>query len=316
MNLALADGSLLDNVRNAVVRVTAQQHGEPFEHYAVNLVKIANLTIHSIESDPITVSRLPEDILADRVFDVLLHVQLEGSAEITQDEKTFVLREKALAIVPGGIPYSVNYPEKGSKIILRIPYRVFHERVLGREVRDFGATVFGNDGLVPIVISLLKSLTLEDDSSLSDIEQFTLAESFLSLIGSVIRSRTKTGVKENKKSQGARLCRILSYLEENFSDHQLTPSRIADANFVSVRHLHGLFQQCGTTVSKWIWDRRLKAGREDLLDTLKASMTICEIAYSRGFNDSAHFSRAFKDRFGLSPGKLRAKAHSGAVIED
>lgn len=315
MGMALVESPLLDNVRNAVVRVTAQQHGEPFEHYAVNRIKISNLTVHSIESDPVTVSRLAEDILADRIFDVLLHIQLEGTAEITQDGRTFTLRENGLAIVHSGVPYSVNYPDKGRKIILRIPYRVFHERLLGREVRDFGAAAFGSDGLVPIVVSLLKSLTLEGESELTDIEQFTLAESFLSLIGSVIRSRSKSGARENEKNQGARLCRILSYLEENFSDHQLTPTRIAQANFVSVRHLHGLFQQCGTTVSKWIWDRRLRAGREDLLDPSKASLTICEIAYGRGFNDSAHFSRAFKDRFGISPGQLRTKARSGALIE-
>ncbi|MBK6401297.1 MAG: helix-turn-helix transcriptional regulator [Rhodocyclaceae bacterium] len=93
----------------------------------------------------------------------------------------------------------------------------------------------------------------------------------------------------------------------------MTPTRIAEANFISVRHLHGLFQQCGTTVSKWIWDRRLKAGREDLLDSAMSTLTICEIAYRRGFNDSAHFSRAFKERFGLSPGSLRVKG--GATAE-
>ena len=315
MKMALAEGPLLNSVCNAVVRVSVQQHVEPFEHYVVNHVKIANLTIHSIESDPITVCRVAEDILADSVFDVLLHVQLEGTAEITQDGKTLILKENSLAIVPGGVPYSVNYPEKGHKLILRIPYRVFHERLLGREVRDFGATVYGADGLVPIVISLLKSLTMEKEGGLTDIEQFTLADSFLSLIGAVVRSRSKTGLKENEKNQSARLCRILSYLEEHFSDHQLTPTLIADANYVSVRHLHGLFQQCGTTVSKWIWSRRLKAGREDLLDSAKASLTICEIAYSRGFNDSAHFSRAFKDRFGLSPGQLRSKARDVAGFE-
>jgi AraC-like DNA-binding protein len=44
-----------------------------------------------------------------------------------------------------------------------------------------------------------------------------------------------------------------------------------------------------------------------------ASLTICEIAYRRGFNDSAHFSRSFKDRFGLSPGLLRAKGRDGEL---
>lgn len=309
------DGPRLNDVSNSVVRVLAQQHAEPFEHYAVNLVKIASLTIHCIESDPVTVCRRDEDILADHIFDLLLHVQLEGTAVITQGDKTFTLKKDALAIVPGGIPYSVNYPEKGRKIILRIPHRVFHERVLGREVRDFDATVFSNGGLVPVVVNLLKSLTLEEKGDLTDIEQFTLADSFLALVGAVVRSRAKCGSKDHEKSQSARLCRILSYLEENFSDHELTPTKIADANFISVRHLHGLFQQCGTTVSKWIWDRRLKAGREDLIDASMASLTICEIAYRRGFNDSAHFSRAFKERFGLSPGHLRTKARNGEAID-
>jgi AraC-like DNA-binding protein len=313
MEVALAESSLLNNVCNAVVRVTARQHAEPFEHYAVNLNKIANLTIYNIESDPVTVSRLPEDILADRVFDVLMHVQLEGTARIAQDGKNFILKENALAIVPGGVPYCVNYPERGSKIILRIPYRVFHERLLGREVHDFGATLF-DGGLVPVIISLLKSLTDGRNSKLADIDQFILAESFLSMIGSVVRLRRKSGARENEKSQSARLCRILSYIEENFSNHELTPARIAEANFVSIRHLHGLFQQRGTTVSKWLWDRRLRAGREDLLDTRKASMSICEIAFSRGFNDSAHFSRSFKDRFGVSPREFRTKAGGGASV--
>jgi AraC-like DNA-binding protein len=315
MGMALAENPLLNDVRNAVMRVSAQQHDQPFEYYSVKQDKIANLTIYSIKSDPVTVSRLPEDILADRVFDVLVHVQLEGTAIITQDGKSFILKEKALAIVPGGIPYSVTYPERGSKIILRIPYRVFHERLIGREVRDFGATQL-EGGLVPIIISLLTSLTLGEKSRLTDIDQFMLAESFLSMIGSVICLRRKLGLKDNEKNHSARLCRILSYIEEHFSDHELTPSRIAKANFVSIRHLHGLFQQRGTTVSKWLWNRRLGAGREDLLDASKASMTICEIAYSRGFNDSAHFSRAFKDRFGVSPREFRTKASLGIPMND
>jgi len=30
-----------------------------------------------------------------------------------------------------------------------------------------------------------------------------------------------------------------------------------------------------------------------------------EIAYGRGFNDAAHFSRAFRERFGCSPREWR-----------
>jgi len=34
-------------------------------------------------------------------------------------------------------------------------------------------------------------------------------------------------------------------------------------------------------------------------------MRVSEIAYRRGFNDPAHFSRAFKSRFDIPPSKLR-----------
>ncbi len=75
-----------------------------------------------------------------------------------------------------------------------------------------------------------------------------------------------------------------------------------------MRYLHSLFQQAGLTVSKWIWGRRLKATREDLLDASMAHMRVSEISYPRGFNDPAHFSRAFKSRFDISPSKLRQVA--------
>ena len=309
--LGVTHPSLLGDVSNAVIRVQAQRHAEAFDHYAVRRIRLSTLTIHSIESDPVSISRRDEDILEDRIFDVLLHVQIQGSAEITQGTRTFNLGPGAVAIVPGGIPYHVCYPEKGCKIILRIPHRVFHERVLGREVRDFGATVFSGNGLVPVIIDLLKSMTLEKEGDLSEVEQFTLAESFLALVGAVVRSRSTPGPKDGEKQRSARLCRILSYLEENFSDHELTPARVAEANLVSLRHLHGLFKESGTTISKWIWERRLRAGREDLLDPKLAELTICDIAFRRGFSDSAHFSRAFKERFGISPGQLRAKGRTG-----
>lgn len=101
------------------------------------------------------------------------------------------------------------------------------------------------------------------------------------------------------------MSRILSYLEENYTNHDLTPARVAEANAVSTRHLHNLFQHSGTTVTRWIWERRLKAAREDLLNPSMADKSITEIAYQRGFNDSAHFSRTFKSRFEISPSHLR-----------
>jgi len=54
--------------------------------------------------------------------------------------------------------------------------------------------------------------------------------------------------------------------------------------------------------------RRLDATRRDLCDPALAARSISEIAFAWGFNDAAHFSRAFRARFGRSPRELRAGA--------
>ena len=46
--------------------------------------------------------------------------------------------------------------------------------------------------------------------------------------------------------------------------------------------------------------------RDSLCDPALAARSISEIAVAWGFNDAAHFSRAFRARFGRSPRELRA----------
>ena len=143
-----------------------------------------------------------------------------------------------------------------------------------------------------------------------------MAEVTLNLIAAVVHSHTGLDENQQGSSQVARMSRILSYMEEHYADHDLTPARVAKANTVSTRHLHNLFQHSGMTVTKWIWERRLKAAREDLLNPVLAEESITEIAYKRGFNDSAHFSRAFKARFTISPSQLRKKSRQASAQEN
>jgi len=57
-----------------------------------------------------------------------------------------------------------------------------------------------------------------------------------------------------------------------------------------------------TTPGRWILDRRLKHA-QILRNTTEKS--ISEIAFESGFENISHFSKAFKDCFGISPSKYR-----------
>ena len=298
--------SLLDTASSAIFQILPQPHSDRFEHYSITSHKLAKLSIYLSESDPFTVHRRSQDIEDDSAFDFLVVVPLQGTAEIEQEKSSFFVDSDALAIIPGGLPYRLSFPQAGKRLLLRIPFQVFHERVLGRQIRDFGVHVFSGAGLIQIAIDLLKSLVIQA-GNMTETERYTVAEVTLELMAAVLRSDTAIGRNGDSSAQAARMTRILSYLEENYTRHDLTPAAVARANAVSTRHLHNLFQHSDATVTKWIWERRLKAARDDILNPAMAGKSITEIAFGNGFNDSAHFSRSFKSRFDLSPSQLRKK---------
>jgi AraC-like DNA-binding protein len=306
--------TLLETASSAIFQILPQPHSDRFEHYSITSHRLAKLSLYLSESDPFTVHRRSEDIEDDSAFDFLVVVQLQGSAEIEQEKASFTVDPDSLAIIPGGLPYRLSFPQAGKRLLLRIPLQVFHERVLGRQIRDFGVHVFSGAGLVQITVDLLKSLVMQA-GDMTETERYTVAEVTLELMAAVLRSEAGAGQDQQGSVQAARMTRILSYLEENFTRHDLTPAKVAEANSVSIRHLHNLFQHSDATVTKWIWERRLKAARDNLLNPAMADRSITEIAFDAGFNDSAHFSRTFKARFDISPSQLRRKVQQEAGSE-
>jgi AraC-like DNA-binding protein len=49
----------------------------------------------------------------------------------------------------------------------------------------------------------------------------------------------------------------------------------------------------------------LNACKEALTDPAYNRQRISEIAFRRGFNSTSHFCRAFKEKYGASPGEVR-----------
>lgn len=100
--------------------------------------------------------------------------------------------------------------------------------------------------------------------------------------------------------------RILRFLRENLRNHELDAGMVAAGVSLSTRYVYELFEDEGRPLMRWIWNSRLDRCRADLATPALASRSIGEIAFYWGFNDVAHFSRAFRQRFSQSPREFRA----------
>jgi AraC-like DNA-binding protein len=106
------------------------------------------------------------------------------------------------------------------------------------------------------------------------------------------------------------LSRVEQFIEDHLPEPTMGPTEIANAVGISVRHLHRLFLQKDSTVAEYIRERRLERCQTDLCDPRFSDRNITEISFFWGFSDSAHFSRCFKQRFGVSPRLFRNRPYS------
>ncbi|KUO17576.1 helix-turn-helix transcriptional regulator [Streptomyces dysideae] len=102
------------------------------------------------------------------------------------------------------------------------------------------------------------------------------------------------------------LTRITDFIEAHLTDPDLSPKSIALAHHISVRYLHKLFQNEGTTVGQWVRQRRLSLSRQELGRTSNQRLTVAAVAHRLGFISPSHFSRVFRDAYGMSPSEWQA----------
>ncbi|MFF4256824.1 helix-turn-helix domain-containing protein [Streptomyces sp. NPDC001663] len=115
-------------------------------------------------------------------------------------------------------------------------------------------------------------------------------------------------------AQSPLLSRILGFIDRHLADPGLSPEVIASAHRISVRYLHKLFQDEGTTVGRWIQRRRLEECRRDLMHRIRRQQTIAAVAGRWGFLSATHFSRVFRAAYGMSPSQWRDSAGRGGDV--
>jgi AraC-like DNA-binding protein len=270
--------------------------------------KVAGLELTRFSSTPVSFAKFPVVSASSPDRSCIVITQLEGVRRYYQEGTRTVLQPGDTTLLDSGRPWSSDCAGRCSRLYLRVPIWMMQDRLrvatlptLPRisPVSRMGATLF----------RLITSLFREAEGFTPD--EGTLAlNAYLGMLASCLDSASPLRSVSRPDRLGER---IEGFIQDNLADPTLGPAAIAEAVGISVRHLHRLFSARGRRVSDWIREQRLERCSADFVDRRSSEKSITEIAFSWGFSDSAHFSRCFKLRFGVSPRKFRLRVASGGA---
>ncbi len=126
------------------------------------------------------------------------------------------------------------------------------------------------------------------------------------VIAGVCRSLRREDPTEGRGVRAARLQRVRALLDKEFANPLLNAARVARTLGVTERYVQKLVEQDGATFSALLMERRLQEAFRMLRDPANMRLSVQEIGWAAGFSDASHFTRAFRRRFGETPGGVRA----------
>lgn len=100
------------------------------------------------------------------------------------------------------------------------------------------------------------------------------------------------------------LIRVKTCIEQHLRNPELDATMIAGKVGMSPRYINSLFAAGDTSLMRCVLQRRLECCHRELSATGNSSIRVSEVAFRYGFNESSHFSRVFKQRYGITPRQL------------
>ncbi len=253
-----------------------------------------------------TVHRRPDDLTLAGDASFLLTLQLAGTKQLTQDGRSATIRAGEFALYDSERPLTLDVSDGYRSVNVR-----FRKATVGaHDAEAFSHLVarkFSTDhGIAPVVWSAILSL-----GSLAPGHQsagILVAGNVLDMTAAMLRAHTGSTGPLERDDRIRRRQAVLAHIDDRLSDPDLRVDTIAAACFVSVRHLHALFDDTGHTVTGWIRHRRVEACKRDLANPAARSVPVAAIGARWGLGGPSHFGQVFKNSTGLTPAEFRRQA--------
>jgi AraC-like DNA-binding protein len=273
---------------------------------AVSQSAVGPATFTNVDSCAQRVFRTPSRIARASEDYVLLALGNSGVNGVYQDGREAIVSGGQCAIYDTTRPYELRFDDSFSQTILQMPRKQLQQRIGAFDTLT--ATTFSSDrpleGLVYEFLTRMSRTIEYVDSATAT----RLLDQGLDLIAMAFAGRMHDRSPDRSFHRSTLLYRLKNYILTHLSDPELSMSQVAAAIGISPRYASDLMADEQSSFRSYVQMQRLERCKRDLSDPAHSARHVSDIAFAWGFNDLAHFSRIFKQRFGVSPREWRERS--------
>ena len=273
----------------------------------ISVWSLGAITVSRIKSTALTYRRRPEQIVAQLDSHHLVTVPLQSDLHFRHRGGTLRCRPGGFLTERGDQPYELHQPAANELLVVKLPDTAL-QTALPRGKVFANRSIGAETGVAGLFVDLVRALPARIET-IEQSSRATVSRHLLELLALALGDGEQALESGETSVRRAHLHRIKRVIREHLFDPDLSPPLIARQCGISLRYLHKLFSDPGSSVGQWVRDQRLMAADEALRDP-HCRDTIATIAYRCGFSDQAQFSRHYRRRFGCTPRDARSLARA------
>ncbi len=302
----------LDMICSTYVQLECDRPQERALFGEIEFARIGGLDLTELRANVSRVRRTPLHVSRSGEDYCLVQLQQAGKGMVCQDGRVALVNPGDFVLYDSTRPYDLMFDdEEHHVLVLRLPRSHLEQHVTGLE--ELTATTVPGDGAAGHLLLSMVGTLRNQANRLHPASAQGVSDAITQMIAAGLRSLPQANSSRPSNLHAYHLARIKAYVKERLRDPGLSVGSVAQAAGLSPDHLARLFRSEPMPLSRLIWQWRLEACHRDLVDPRLTSRSVSDIAFSWGFNEAAHFSRSFKELYGLTPREWRQQAVTSPI---
>lgn len=227
---------------------------------------------------------------------LFLKVVQRGYLSMEQNGQTHHFEDGSVILVDPLCAFKEYFCEPTRIAVLRIPKKALQDRGLRHNFHDLWAPNLESPDVRAVREFLLYTSGQAGETSERLLAR--LGDQCLDLLDVLINDPATSA---RGRTGAATVLRAKQVIARLVGDPCLSVAQIASELNVSAGYLTRTLRANGLSPMRYAWSLRLEYAARLLASTPEGAVQAKEVAYRCGFASAAHFSRAFKNRYGMSP---------------